>query len=105
VWERGEVKGWVEDRNSSDKLLLRLAARLDPAWRERTSVDANVTVEASVLAIAPGDILYLSTRDQEMLKDLLGKIADARGEQEGQNDTDVPRLPAPGVTGPIASGT
>lgn len=104
VWERGEVKGWVEDRNSSDKLLLRLAARLDPAWRERTSVDANVTVEASVLAIAPGDILYLAPSEQELLKDLLCKIADARGEQEEHDDANVPRLPAPGGVGPVTPG-
>ncbi len=81
VWERGEVKGWIEDRRSSDQLLLRLAAKLDPAWRDRTAVDQNVTVQGAVLSITPHDILLLAREEQEMFVDLLNKIADARGEE------------------------
>ena len=80
VWHQGEVKGFVEDRNSADKLLLRLAARLDPAWREHTSIEQSVTVQASVLNIMPQDILRLAREEQEMFVELLRKIADARGE-------------------------
>lgn len=90
VWHQGEVKGFVEDRNSSDKLLLRLAARLDPAWCEHTSIEQNVTVQASVLNIMPQDILLLASAEQELFLDLLRKIADARGD-----DADaVPELSA-----------
>lgn len=89
VWERGRVKGWVEDRNSSDKLLLRLAARLDPAWRERTSVDANINVQGTMLAITPGDILLLAAAERELFVEMLRKIADARGE----DDDEIPQLP------------
>jgi len=81
VWANGEIKGWTEDRNSSDKLLLRLAARLDPAWRERTTLDTNVTVQAEVLAISPQDVLLLERDEQETLLALIGKIADARGKE------------------------
>jgi len=90
VWEKGQVKGWVEDRSSSDKLLLRLAARLDPAWRERTGVDTNVTVQGTMLAITPEDILLLAQSEQEIFMNMLRKIADGR-EEEGPDE--VPRLP------------
>ncbi len=89
VWHKGEVKGWVEDRHSSDKLLLRLAARLDPSWRERTSIDQNVTVQGTILNISPIDILLLARPEQELLMNLLGKIADAREEESDE----VPKLP------------
>jgi hypothetical protein len=91
VWHQGEVKGFVEDRNSSDKLLLRLAARLDPAWREHTSIEQSVTVQASVLNIMPQDILLLARMEQELFVDLLRKIAEARGEV---NSEQLPELPA-----------
>jgi hypothetical protein len=90
VWHQGEVKGFMEDRNSSDKLLLRLAARLDPAWREHTSIEQSVTVQASVLNIMPQDILLLARVEQELFVDLLRKIAEARGEDANG----VPELPA-----------
>jgi hypothetical protein len=95
VWHQGQVKGFVEDRNSSDKLLLRLAARLDPAWREHTSIEQNVTVRASVLNIMPQDILRLAREEQEMFVELLRKIADARGEEADG----VPELSAGGTDG------
>ena len=98
VWHQGEVKGFVQDRNSSDKLLLRLAARLDPAWREHTSLEQNVTVQASVLNIMPQDILLLGRVEQELFVDLLCKIAEARGEVTDA----IPELPA-GSTDSAAS--
>ena len=91
VWERGEVKGWVEDRNSADKLLLRLAAKLEPAWRERTSVDQSVTVQGVILSIAPMDVMLLSAADRHVFLDLLEKISVAKGETD-----EVSRLPAGG---------
>jgi hypothetical protein len=96
VWHQGQVKGFVEDRNSSDKLLLRLAARLDPAWREHTSIEQSVTVQASVLNIMPQDILLLTRMEQELFVDLLRKIAEARGEVDSEQ---LPELPAGSVDG------
>ena len=91
VWERGEVKGWVEDRNSADKLLMRLAAKLEPAWRERTSVDQSVTVQGVILSIAPMDVMLLPKADRQVFLGLLEKISAAKGE-----DDEVQRLPAGG---------
>lgn len=87
IWHKGELVGYTEDRNSSDKLLLRLAARLDPAWRERTTIDANVTTSGIILSIRPTDVLTLSPSEQHTLLDLLEKIADKKGEHD-----EVPRL-------------
>jgi hypothetical protein len=95
VWHKGELVGWTEDRNSSDKLLLRLAARLDPQWRERTTVDQNVQVQATVFAITPQDVLLLAEDERDLLVNLLDKIANIRGEQEEDNEDEAPRLPAP----------
>ena len=81
VWERGEVRGWVEDRAASDRLLLRLAAKLDPTWRERTAVDQNVSVAGAVLTIRPVDVMLLQAPDQTVLLGLLEKIADAKGQR------------------------
>lgn len=80
IWHKGELVGYTEDRNSSDKLLLRLAARLDPAWRERTTIDANVTTAGIILAIRPSDVLTLNSTEQHTLLDLLEKIAEKKGE-------------------------
>ena len=96
VWHKGEVKGWVEDRHSSDKLLLRLAARLDPGWRERTSVEQTVTVQGVMLSISPQDVLLLARTEQEVFVEMLRKIADARGEESDE----VPELPAGNIDGP-----
>ena len=82
IWHKGELVGYTEDRNSSDKLLLRLAARLDPGWRERTTVDANVTMSGIILAIRPSDVLTLNPSEQHTLLDLLEKIADKKGEPD-----------------------
>lgn len=87
IWHKGELVGYSEDRNSSDKLLLRFAARLEPAWRERTTIDANVTTAGIILAIRPSDVLTLDRSEQRTLLDLLEKIADRKGESD-----EVPRL-------------
>jgi hypothetical protein len=96
IWENGVLKGWVEDRASSDKLLLRVAAKLDPAWRERTTLDANVSVHAEVLTVTPQDVLLLAYDDQEALLALMEKIALVR--EERGIEVEVPRLPATGTS-------
>lgn len=100
VWHRGEVKGFVEDRTSSDKLLLRIAERLDPSWSPRSVVDQHVTLQGAVLAVRPEDILHLSPAEQDAFVAMLGKIADARGE----DDDDVPRLLAGSDAGKAQAG-
>lgn len=97
IWAQGEVKGWTEDRASSDKLLLRLASKLDPSWREHTTVDANVAVQAALLAISPQDVLLLASGEQETLLALVEKIAAARGEKESNDE--LPRLLAGSTAG------
>jgi len=91
VWHRGEHVGEHEDRSSSDKLLLRLAERLDPSWSQRSVVESSVTVAAALLAIRPDDVMLLNAPERREFVRLLGKIADLRGE-----DDEVPGLPGEG---------
>ena len=95
IWENGAVKGWVEDRASSDKLLLRVAAKLDPAWRERTTVDANLAIQAEMLTVSPQDVLLLAYDEQQALLALVEKITVAREEKGIEGE--VPRLPDTGA--------
>jgi hypothetical protein len=95
VWHRGELVGYAEDRNSSDKLLLRIAERLDSTWSQRSIIDQKVEVTGKILNIRPEDILLLAQPKQVVLIDLLREIADARG--EGSNELST--LPGGGGDG------
>ena len=52
-------------------------------------MDANISVQGTMLAITPGDILLLAAAERELFVEMLRKIADARGE----DDDEVPQLP------------
>lgn len=85
VFSRGEVVGDWEDRGSSDRLLLRLAEKLDPeGWapQSRIKSEVDVNVRGVMLAIRPQDVLLLPTDEQQTFVQLLGRIADLRGEPE-----------------------
>lgn len=79
---KGDVIGEREDRLSSDRLLLRMASRLDPeAWAERRRQDSHVTGEIrhqAQLALAPADILVLPEAKQRVLIALLEEIMDRK---------------------------
>jgi hypothetical protein len=68
------------------KLLLRLAARLDTRWAQRTKseVDAKIATEddAFTLKLSAEDVLALPREDQETLVRIIEKIAE-RKEKDG----------------------
>lgn len=80
---QGNVVGHREDRMSSDRLLLRLASRLDPdAWAERrkqdTTVSGEITHTSQNLQLAPSDVLLLPEPRQRLLIELLEEVRDAK---------------------------
>ena len=81
VWHKGELVGHYEDRSSSDRLLVRLAERLDPDhWAPQSKIksEVDVVVRGAMLAIQPHDVMLLDDADQEAFVRLLTKIADRR---------------------------
>lgn len=78
----GRVVGFREDRLSSDRLLLRIASRLDPeAWAERRRQDTHVTGEIqhnAHLMLKPADVLLLDEPDRAKLIELLETIEQRR---------------------------
>ncbi len=80
--------GHREDRLSSDRLLLRIASRLDPeSWAERRRQDTHVTGEIShtaQLALKPADVLLLDEADRAELIRLVELI-------EARKNGDDPR--------------
>ena len=79
----GAVIGHREDRMSSDRLLLRLASRLDPdSWAERRRQDVEVSGEvrhtSQRLELAPSDVLLLPETEQRQLIGLLEQIRDRK---------------------------
>ena len=90
----------TEERHSSDKMLLRVADKLDPSWAPRSRIDGNVKIEAHLLAISVSDAMLLDKREREELARLLGKIAELRAEDDGPDD--VSRLPQATERGPAS---
>jgi len=83
VWHRGEIVGEYEDRNSSDKMLLRLAEKLNPdGWAPQSRVKTEVDVHGVMLAIRPEDVFLLEPLEQNTFIQLIDRIADLRGEEE-----------------------
>ena len=62
------------------KLLLRLIARLDPAWSEKKNIHYSVTHSAEV-RLLPSDLMALSVAQQAQLQDILTTIQASRGEE------------------------
>jgi len=83
IWHRGEVVGEYEDRSSSDRLLLRLAEKLNPDdWAPSSCVQTEVDIRGVMLAICPEDVLRLEPEEQATFVGLLDRIAALRGEEE-----------------------
>ena len=93
VYQGGVLVG--HERVYSDPLLLRLAARLDPAWAERQRVEQT---HSCALLLEPADVELLNDGDAEMLTRLLGVIAERRAHEESQRR--VQGLPGPDTTQP-----
>ena len=53
-----------------NRLLLRLAAKLDPEWSERRTVDHNIH-HASTVMLQPSDLVALSADQRDQLQDIL----------------------------------
>lgn len=65
------------------KLLLRLAAKLDPSWNESKNVQhSTAQASAGSALIEPADLRLLSAAQRESLRDILGTIRDAHGAQK-----------------------
>lgn len=87
----GEIIGHVEDRNSSDRLLLRKLERLDPEWAPRKqfdgkvahthsgSVDHGFTITADLIAMLPGEM-------KQALRPILARMLELRREIEAEQD-------------------
>jgi len=87
VWHKGQLVGHYEERLSSDKLLLRLAEKLDPehwAPQSRIKSEVDVTVRGVMLAIRPEDVFLLDSKEQDTFVELLTKIADRRDEPSAE---------------------
>ena len=87
VWHRGERVGSeiVHDHT----LLLRLAARLDPAWAVQRKVDSSVEVtnqsgDNAMLTLTVNDLLLLDEHEQDSLIALVTKIDGLK--HEGSTD-------------------
>ena len=69
---------WVTKYDN--RLLMRLASRLDPNWSERRTIDHNVTVNPAAVMLEPADFLALTVDQQDQLYGLLSLIQVARGD-------------------------
>jgi hypothetical protein len=75
---QGNVVGYREDRMSADRLLLRLASKIDPdAWAEKRKNELAVsgTIQHQAFAIDPGLVSQLPRERQEQLVDILDELA------------------------------
>lgn len=90
----GNVVAVWEDRNSSDRLLLKVAAKLNrEEWSERATIDHNVTVKGAILSITPSDVLLLDPKDQERFMVMCDIIADRKGEPPAIDHQPTPYMP------------
>lgn len=85
VYDDGRVVGWVEDRRSSDNLLLRLAERIDPDWAQKRSHEVTGKIDHThapaanpyAFSLTPDNIALLPPDRRALLVDLLGEISEA----------------------------
>lgn len=103
VFDDGRVVGWVEDRRSSDNLLLRLAERIEPEWAQRRSHEVSGRIDHTHAAAAhpfafvltPENIALLSAERRDALVDILSELADAvEARDAGERPALAPLPPA-----------
>ena len=95
VDKNGVVVASWEDRNSSDRLLLRVAAKLNREdWSEKHVVEQTVTVRGAILSITPADVLLLDSRDQDRFLELCEVIANRKGEPAAIEHMPMMQMPA-----------
>ncbi len=96
IYQRGELVG--HEQVFDHKLLLALAARLDPEWseRRRTELAGSVGVhrdDDSFLSISAADVLLLSEPEREMLVTLVQKIGELKAPEDGREIQSLPEQP------------
>lgn len=100
VFDDGRVVGWVEDRRSSDNLLLRLAERIEPEWAQKRAHEHSGKIEHQhtaatnpyAVVLTPDNIGLLPPERRALLAELLGEVADA---VEARDAGQRAALPAP----------
>lgn len=85
VFSRGQLMGWREVWRDANALLLRRAARLDPAsWAQRTQSDVRVEHSVSpgdngfTVALTAADVLLLPPEKRAVFVELLSQIRDRK---------------------------
>ena len=106
VYVGGKIIGWVEDRNSSDKLLLRSLQRLDPSWADRRHHDVTGQVlhehaHRHEFALRAEHIDLLAPAEQGVFLALVAKIYEHMEDNDhGQRRPPLrPALPAASAAG------
>jgi hypothetical protein len=100
IGKDGQIVGYYEDRNSSDRLLVTLAKKLNREdWGDKATIDHNVNVKGAILSIQPSDVLLLDPKDQERFLAMCETIADRKGEANSSTQTidhiATPMMPLP----------
>jgi hypothetical protein len=98
IGKDGQIVGYYEDRNSSDRLLVTLAKKLNREdWGDKATIDHNVNVKGAILSIQPSDVLLLDPKDQERFLAMCEQIADRKGEANTQTIDLIatPMMPLP----------
>ena len=78
VFSRGELKDYIEEYDN--RLLLRVASRLNPEWSDRQRVEHSGDVDHrhahlhAVAVLDPSDIMALDEAEQTLLIELIEKI-------------------------------
>lgn len=98
VYEDGKLAGWVEDRNSASKVLLRYLSRLSTEWSERRSVEHAGQVDhrhAHLHLTGNPDAISIDARDLELLGDekaqqLLDLVEELRQRVDSQQTDESP---------------
>lgn len=84
VFSNGKLMGWREVWRDANALLLRRAARLDPAaWAQRTQADVRVEhsldpSEGFTVALRAEDVLLLPPEKRSLFVELLSQIRDRK---------------------------
>jgi hypothetical protein len=104
VFDGGQVVGWVEDRNSSDRLLLRAAQKLNPDWAERRHITGELAHSHAhdhehrfTFSLKPEHLGLLDEPDKAELVRILSLIHERLPKETPNGRPELPRqLPAGG---------